>query len=62
MEWLALVDFTGSPRDALRPGLRAAFFKSRTIYYTSDDETLTVLRVIHDARHVISEDSTTEPE
>lgn len=41
----------GSPRNALRPGLRALSFEGRMlIYYTIDGENVFVMRVVSTAR------------
>ena len=58
MNWIAQTDFTGVPRDHLMAGLRGYPFKGRTIYYVSDDEAVRILRVLHDARNVTSDDFT----
>jgi len=47
IEWIAKTGFTGVPRDWIRPGLRAFPYRERCIYFRIEEDTLTVLRVIH---------------
>lgn len=42
----------GASRDQLQSGLRAWPFKTYCIYYMFDDETVTIVRVVHGARDV----------
>lgn len=47
MWWIADTGFNGAPRDWIRPGLRALPYRERCIYFRIDDETVTIMRVIH---------------
>ncbi len=42
----------GTARDQLSPGLRVVPYKDYCIYYTYDDATVTIVRVVHGARDV----------
>lgn len=50
--WIAEVDFTGSPRDNISPGLRAFPYRHRCIYYRSHPDRIVILRVMHMAQDV----------
>lgn len=50
--WIAQVDFTGSPRDHVSPGLRLFPYRQRCIYYRSFADRIVVLRVMHEAEDV----------
>jgi len=52
LEWIAAVDFTGSPRDHIRQGLRGFTYRQRCIYYRSYDDRIEVLRILHGAQDV----------
>ncbi len=42
----------GAPRDNLAPGLRVCPYQSYCVYYVHDDDTVTIVRVVHSARDV----------
>lgn len=48
--WIAKIDFTGSPRDHIKPGLRALPYRERCIYYRSLEDRVVILRVMHMAQ------------
>lgn len=50
--WIAEVDFTGSPRDYISPGLRSFPYRQRCIYYRSYPDRIVILRVMHMAQDV----------
>ncbi|MGK9050059.1 type II toxin-antitoxin system RelE/ParE family toxin [Neorhizobium sp. CSC1952] len=50
--WIAEVDFTGSPRDHISPGLRSFPYRQRCIYYRSHPDRIVILRVMHMAQDV----------
>ncbi|MCW2306128.1 plasmid stabilization system protein ParE [Rhodobium gokarnense] len=52
IEWIAKVDFTGSPRDHISEGLRAFPYRKRCIYYRSYPDRIVIVRVLHGARDV----------
>ena len=52
IEWVAATGFTGVPRDWIRPGLRALPYRERCIYFRVNDETVTILRVLHGRQDV----------
>lgn len=52
IEWIAKVDFTGSPRDYISTGLRALPYRKRCIYYYSHNESIKVVRVFHGAQDI----------
>ncbi|MET3613075.1 toxin ParE1/3/4 [Rhizobium aquaticum] len=51
--WIAEVDFTGSPRDYILPGLRGLPHRQRCIYYRSLPDRIVVLRVLHGAQDLL---------
>jgi toxin ParE1/3/4 len=54
--WLAEVDFTGSPRDSILEGLRGFPYRERCIYYRSNHDRIVILRVLHGAQDVKTQD------
>jgi len=50
--WIAEVNFTGSPRDHIREGLRAFPYRKRCIYYRLHHDRVVILRVLHGAQDV----------
>jgi len=52
IEWIAKTGFNGVPRDWIRPGLRALPYRDRCFYFRVEDETVTILRVIHGRQDV----------
>lgn len=52
LEWIAQVDFTGSPRDHVSKGLRAFPYRKRCIYYRTYDDKIVILRIMHGAQDV----------
>ncbi|HWU62542.1 MAG TPA: type II toxin-antitoxin system RelE/ParE family toxin [Ensifer sp.] len=52
--WIAEVDFTGSPRDHILPGLRGLPYRQRCIYYRSLPDRIVILRVLHGAQDVLA--------
>ena len=52
IEWIAEVDFTGSPRDHIREGLRGFPYRNRCIYYRSYDDHIAIIRVIHGSQDI----------
>lgn len=54
IEWIAKTGFSGVARDWIRPGLRALPYRQRCIYFRADDETVTILRVVHGRQDVTS--------
>lgn len=52
INWIAEVDFTGSPRDYISKGLRGLPFRKRCIYYRSYSDRIVVLRILHSAQDV----------
>jgi toxin ParE1/3/4 len=48
INWIAEVDFTGSPRDHVRDGLRGLPYRKRSIFYRSFKEKIVIIRVLHD--------------
>ena len=48
--WIAQVDFTGSPRDEISPGLRGFPYRKRCIYYRSYPDRVVLIRVLHMAQ------------
>lgn len=52
IEWIGQTGFTGVPRDWIRPGLRALPYRERCIYFRIDNETVTILRIIHGRQDV----------
>ncbi|WP_371681929.1 type II toxin-antitoxin system RelE/ParE family toxin [Neorhizobium sp. T7_12] len=54
--WIAEVDFTGSPRDHISPGLRGFPYRQRCIYYRCYLDRIVVLRVMHGAQDVKPQD------
>lgn len=50
--WIAEVNFTGSPRDHILPGLRGLPYRQRCIYYRSLPDRIIILRVLHGAQDV----------
>jgi len=54
--WIAEVDFTGSPRDHISPGLRGFPYRQRCIYYRSYPDRIVILRVMHGAQDVKPQD------
>lgn len=53
-KFVPLLEFPGmgAPRDQIAPGLRAIPYKNYVIYYMSDDDAVTIVRVVHGARDV----------
>ncbi len=56
IEWIAEVDVTGSPRDHIRKGLSAFPYRNRCIYFRSEKNRVVVLRVLHGAQDLQSQD------
>lgn len=56
ISWIAEVDFTGSPRDHIAPSLRGFPYRQRCIYYRIYEDRIVVLRVMHAAQDVKSQD------
>lgn len=54
--WIAEVDFTGSPRDQISPGLRSFPYRQRCIYYRSYPDRIVILRIMHGAQDVKPQD------
>lgn len=52
IEWIAEVDFTGSPRDHISEGLRGFPYRKRCIYYRSYNDRIVIVRVLHGAQDV----------
>ena len=52
IEWIAKVDFTGSPRDHVSNGLRAFPYRKRCIYFRSYADRVVIVRVLHGAQDV----------
>ncbi|WP_096171962.1 type II toxin-antitoxin system RelE/ParE family toxin [Cohaesibacter sp. ES.047] len=52
IQWIADTDFPGVPRDWIRPGLKALPYRKRCIYFRTDEDTVTVLRIIHGRQDV----------
>ncbi len=49
-ERLLAFPFANAERPQLAPGLRVAFQKPYAIYYSSDTQSVTIIRVLHGAR------------
>lgn len=47
IEWIAKTGFTGVPRDLISPGLRALPYRGRCIYFRTDEDSVTILRILH---------------
>ena len=56
IEWIAETDFTGSPRDHIREGLRGFPYRKRCIYYRSYSERIVIVRVLHGSQDVTQQD------
>jgi len=54
--WIAKAGFTGSPRDWIRPGLRAHPYKERCIYFRIKDDELHILRILHARQDVTKQE------
>lgn len=52
LEWIADVDFTGSPRDHIADGLRGFPYRKRCIYFRSYDDRIVIVRILHGAQDV----------
>jgi toxin ParE1/3/4 len=52
--WIAEVNFTGSPREHILPGLRGLPYRQRCIYYRSLPDRIVILRVLHGAQDVLA--------
>lgn len=50
--WIAEVDFTGSPRDHIAPGLRGFPYRNRCVYYRSYADRIVILGVKHGAEDI----------
>ncbi len=56
IEWIVETDFTGSPRDHIREGLRGFSYRKRCIYYRSYSDRIVIVRVLHSAQDVTQQD------
>jgi toxin ParE1/3/4 len=56
IEWIAEIDFTSSPRDHIKKGLRGFPYRNRCIYYRSYSDRIVVVRVLHSAQDVTQQD------
>ena len=43
----------GKPCENLAPGLRAFPYESHTLYYLTDEETITIIRVLHQRMNAV---------
>ncbi len=56
IEWIAKVDFTGSPRDHISKGLRGFPYRKRCIYYRSYQDQVVIVRILHAAQDVAQQE------
>lgn len=56
IEWIAQVDFTGSPRDHIREGLRGFPYRNRCIYYRSYHDRIVIVRVVHGSQDIAQQE------
>ncbi len=56
IEWIAKVDFTGSPRDHMGKGLRAVPYRGRCIYFRSFPDRIVIVRVLHSAQDMTQQE------
>ncbi|VAW22914.1 hypothetical protein MNBD_ALPHA12-1715 [hydrothermal vent metagenome] len=56
IEWISRADFTGSPRDHMRKGLRAMPYRGRCIYFRSYPERIVIVRVLHSAQDITEQE------
>lgn len=47
IQWIADVGFTGTPRDWIRPNLRALPYRKRCIYFRIFTDEVHILRILH---------------
>jgi plasmid stabilization system protein ParE len=57
INWMAEAGVTGVPRTFI-PGLRAFPYRERCIYFVVNENTVTVLRILHGHQNTASEDFT----
>ncbi len=49
---IAELDLSGSPRDWIRPGLRAFPYRQRCIYFRVYDDRVVIVRVLHGSQDI----------
>jgi toxin ParE1/3/4 len=49
---IAALGLSGSPRDWIRPGLRAFPYRQRCIYFRSYEDRIVILRVLHGSQDI----------
>ena len=52
MYQLAELGLSGSPRDWIRPGLRAFPYRPRCIYFRSYDDRIVIIRILHGSQDI----------
>lgn len=52
IDWIAEAGFAGVPRNGIRPDLRAHSFRNHSIYYSIDEKSVRILRVLHMRRDI----------
>jgi toxin ParE1/3/4 len=52
---LSRYPFIGRPRPSLRPGLRSILAGAHVIFYSVDEDTITIMRVLHGRRDIDKE-------
>jgi len=50
--WIAESNFSGSPRDHVRSGLRGLPYRKRCIYFRISDDTTFIIRVLHQSQDI----------
>ncbi|MBL4801805.1 MAG: type II toxin-antitoxin system RelE/ParE family toxin [Emcibacter sp.] len=56
IQWIADVDFSGAPRDWIRPNLRTLPYRKRCIYFRVNDHSVNILRILHNRQDITQQE------